>query len=178
MPQASLRLKESVLRSLALVLQIQSPPMSSLHSAPYKVLFRAPGPLRCHWIWPARNSGDEDREWATANLGCVFLVPSMRGHLGPTIFLTKDISDETSGWHDSTSMPSQRVLLSTALSHFSVLLTLLRPLLCLYFQNSVSSSIWPCVSESPFLTFLGWFLAAHHLPEPWLRDASRDTVVS
>lgn len=105
MPQDSLCLKESVLKNLALVLQIQSPPTSSPHSAPQKVLFRAPGPLRCHWIWLTRNSGYEDRERATVNLGVVFLVPSMRGHLGPTVFLTKDISDKASGRHDSRSMP-------------------------------------------------------------------------
>lgn len=105
MPQASPCLKESVLRSLALVLQIQSPPMSSPHSAPQKVLFPAPRLLRCLWIWLTRNSGYEDREQATMNLGCVFLVPSMRGHLGSTVFLTKDISDKASGWHDSRSMP-------------------------------------------------------------------------
>lgn len=61
--------------------------------------------------------------------------------------------------------------------YLSILLTLQLPLLCPYCQNSVSSSIWPCVFESPFLTILRWFLAAHHLPEPWLREASRGIVV-
>lgn len=107
------------------------------------------GPLCYHWIWPARNSGYEDREWATVNLGCVFPVPSMRGHLGTTIFLTKDISDEASGWHDSRSMPFSK---GPAL-HSSVSFQ--------YFTNSPAPSLVPLLPE--FCQLLCFWIPFSHI---------------